>query len=136
MKYNFKIFTDDIYTSPPKKKDPTNKIFYKHIDETWSIDSGDMIEYKISNKGRFRYIIFLIDNLSKYTWCTPLENENAQPILNNFSNILTILKQSPVKLKSDRGAEYYNNNFQNLSKVKNIQHYLRLTGKGPSIVER
>ena len=39
-----KIFIDEIYSSPPRKKYPSNKKIYNHINEIWSIDSVDMIE--------------------------------------------------------------------------------------------
>ena len=39
-----KIFIEEIYSTPPKKNYPTNKIVYNHIDETWSIDLVDMID--------------------------------------------------------------------------------------------
>ena len=50
------IFIDEIYSKPPKKTYPTNKIVYNHIDEIWSIDLADMIDYKISNTQGYRYI--------------------------------------------------------------------------------
>ena len=40
------IFLDEIYFKPPKKIYPTKKIAYNQIDEIWSIDSADMIDYK------------------------------------------------------------------------------------------
>ena len=61
-----KILIDGIYSSPPKKSYPTDKIVYNHIDEIWSIDLADMIDYKISNNKGFRYIFVIIDNYSKY----------------------------------------------------------------------
>ena len=36
-----KIFIDEIYSKAPKKKYPTNKIIYNHVDEIWSIDLAD-----------------------------------------------------------------------------------------------
>ena len=60
-----RIFIDEINSSPPKKKYETNKIVYNHIDEVWSINLADMIDYKISNNERFRYIFVVIDNFSK-----------------------------------------------------------------------
>ena len=49
-----KIFIDEIYSSPPKKIYPTNKIIFNHIDEIWSVDLADMIDYKTSNKKRIQ----------------------------------------------------------------------------------
>ena len=42
-----KIFIDEIYNAPLKKKCPTNKVFYNHVDEIWSTDLAAMIDYKI-----------------------------------------------------------------------------------------
>ena len=41
-----KVFIDEIYSKPPIKNYPTNKIVYNYIDEIWSIDLADMIDYK------------------------------------------------------------------------------------------
>ena len=114
-----KIFIDGIYSSPPKKNYPTNKILYNHIDEIWSIDLADMIHCKISNNKSFRYIFMIIDNFSKYLWAIPLKNKYSQTITNEFSNILTTSNRKPLKLESDRGLELYNSIFQNLLESKN-----------------
>ena len=42
-----KIFIDEIYSKPPKKNYPTNKITYIYIDEIWSIDLADFSDYKV-----------------------------------------------------------------------------------------
>ena len=131
-----KIFIDEIYSTPPRKNYPTNKIVYNHTDEIWSIDLADMIDYKISNNQGYRYIFIVIDNFSKYLWAIPLKNKNSQTITNESSNILSTSKRKPLKLESDRGTEFYNSIFQNLLKSKNIHHYSRYTDKGPSIAER
>ena len=49
-----RTFINDIYSKPPKKNYPTNKIVYNHIDEFWSIDLADMVDYKTSNNKGFR----------------------------------------------------------------------------------
>ena len=61
-----KIILDEIYSKPPRRNYPTNKIIYKHIDEIWSIDSADFSGYKTSNNKGFRYIFVIIDNYSNY----------------------------------------------------------------------
>ena len=131
-----KIFIDEIYSKPPRKNYPTNKIVYNFVDEIWSIDLADFSDYKTSNNKGFRYIFIVIENFSKYLWAIPLKNKYSQTITNEFSNILTKSKRKPIKIESDRGSEFYNNIFQNFLKSKNIQHYSRYTDKGPSIAER
>ena len=131
-----KIFTDENYSTSPRKNYPTNKIVYDHIDEIWSIDLADFSDYKTSNNKGFRYIFIVIENFSKYLWAIPLKNKYSQTITNEFSSILTTSKRKPLKLESDRGSEIYNSIFQNFLESKNIEHYSRYTDKGPSIAER
>ena len=131
-----KIFIDETYSSPPKKKYPTNKIVNIHLDELWSIDLADMIDHKNSKNKGFRYIFIFVDNFSKYLWAIPLKNKYSQTITTEFLNILTKSKRKPLKIESDRGAEFYNSIFQNFLKSKSIHHYSRYTDKGPSIAER
>ena len=64
-KDEIKVFIDEIYSKPPKKIHPTNKILYNHIDETWSFDLADMIDYRTSNNKGFRCIFVIADNFSK-----------------------------------------------------------------------
>ena len=79
-----KIFIDQIYSKPPRKVYPTNKIVYNHIGEIWSIDLADMIDYKISNSKGFRYIFIIIDNYSKYLWAIPLKKNLVKLSQTNF----------------------------------------------------
>ena len=136
MKDKSKIFIDEIYSKPPLRNYPTNKIIYNHIDQIWSIDLADMVDYKISNNKGFRYNFIIVDNFSRYLWAIPLKNKYSQTITNEFSNILTKSKRKPLKLESDRGTEFYNSIFQNFIKNINIKHYSRFLDKGPSIAER
>ena len=53
---------------------PTNKLVYNHIDQMWSFDLADMIDYKISNIKGFRFKFKIVDIFSNYTWCIPLRN--------------------------------------------------------------
>ena len=86
------IFLEEIYCKAPKKNYPTNKIVYNHIDEIWSIDLADMIDYQTSNNKGFRYIFVIIDKYSKYLGAIPLKNKYSQTIINEFPNNLTTSK--------------------------------------------
>ena len=48
-KDNIRTFIDEIYSKPPKKNYPTNKLLYNQIDETWSIDLADSVDYETTN---------------------------------------------------------------------------------------
>ena len=131
-----KIFIDEIYSKPPKKIYPTNRIIYNHIDEIWSIDVADFSDYKTSNNKGYRYIFVIIDNFSNYLWAIPPKNKYSKTITDEFSNILSTSKRKPLKIASDRGTEFYNSIFQKFLRSKNIHHYSRFTDNGPSIAEQ
>ena len=115
---------------------PTIKIVYNHIDEIWSIDLADFLKYKTSINKVYRYIFFIIDNFTKYLWAIPLKNKSSQTITDEFSNSLNKSKRSPLKIESDRGAEFYNSLFQNFLKLEKIHDYSRFTDESPSVAER
>ena len=87
-----KILMNELCNKAPRRNYKTNKIIYNHIDETWSIDLADMIDYKISNIKGFIYIFIIIDNFSKYLWAIPFIKKYSQTITNEFSNVLTTSK--------------------------------------------
>ena len=62
-KDKIKTFFDEVLSSPPKKNYETNKIVYNHVDENWSIDLADMIDYKNSNNKGIIYIYIYIYNI-------------------------------------------------------------------------
>ena len=68
--------------------------------------------------------------------CVPFKNKNAQTTTQDFSKILTTSKRRPIKIESDRGAEFYNSIFQNILKGKTIHQYSRFPDKVSSIAER
>ena len=70
-KDKIKIFIDEIYSKPPKKNYPTNKIMIQSFDGIWSSDLIDMNDYGIKNNKGLRYILVVIDNFSKFGWTIP-----------------------------------------------------------------
>ena len=95
-----------------------------------------MNNYGTSKSKEIRYIFNIIDAFRKITWSIALRNKNSMTMTDEFSNILTISKRKPLKIKNDRGGEWYNSIFQNFLKLKNIQHNSRFTDKRPGIAER
>ena len=113
-----KVFVDEIYSEPPRKNYPNNKNLYNHIDEIWSIDLVDMVDYKSSNKKGCIYIFIINDNFRKDLWCIPNNKKSSKKITEDFSNILTKSKKSPIKTENDRGAKFYHSVFQHFFKNK------------------
>ena len=82
-----KIFINEIYSSPPKNKYPTNKTIIKSIDDTWSSDLLGMNDYGNKNNKNYRYILVVFNKFSKFGWTLTLKKQLCS--INNrcfFSN--------------------------------------------------
>ena len=133
---NIKIFINEIYSKPPKKKYVTIKTDVYHIDDTWSMDILDLKDYGPENNRGFRYVLVTIDNFSKYGWTIPLKNKNAQTIKDSFENILINSKRKPNLIESDRDKGFYNYIFQDFLSKNNIKLYSRNSSFGAVFAER
>ena len=133
---NIKIFINEIYSKPPKKYYATNKTYVYHIDDIWSLDILDLKDYGPENNKGYRYVLVTIDNFSKFGWTIPLKNKNAQTIKDSFENILISSKRKPNLIESDRGKEFYNNNFQDFLNKNDIKLYSRNSSYGAVFAER
>ena len=130
-----KIFIDEIYSKPPKKKCCTKKTIFKSIDDTWSSGILDMNDYGIKNNKGYRYILVVIDNFSKFGWTIPLKNKYEQSITDAFSQIIKTSRRIPYLPKTDDGKEYVNKNFSEFLKNHNIKRYSRNTTLGAVFAE-
>ena len=108
-----KVFIDENYSEPPRKNYPNSEILYNHIDEIWSIDLVDMVDYKSSNKKGCRYIFIINDNFTKDLWCIPNNNKSVKKITEDFSNILTKSKNLPLKQKAIEAQNFIIVSFKN-----------------------
>ena len=133
---NIKIFINEIYSKPPKKKYATNKTDVYFIDDIWSLDILDLKDYGPENNRGYRYVLIIIDNFSKFGWTIPLKNKNAQTIKDSFENILKSSKRKPNLIETDRGKEFYNNIFQDFLNKNNIKIYSRYSSYGAVFAER
>ena len=100
-----KTFINEIYSKAPKKNYSTNKTMIKSIDDTWSSDLLGMNDYGPKNNKGHRYILVVIDNLSKFGWTKPLKNKYGPSITDAFSQIIKTSKSKPNLLKTDDGKE-------------------------------
>ena len=131
-----KIFISEIYSKPPMKNSPTNKTIIKSIDDTWSSDLLDMNDYGIKNNKGYRYILVVIDNLSKFGWTIHLKNKYAQSITDAFSQIIKSSRRKPNLLETDDGKEYVKKIFNEFLNNNSIRRYSRFTDEGAVFAER
>ena len=133
---SIKIFVDETYSKPPKKIYASNKTDVYHVDGIWSLDMLDLKDYGPKNNGRYRYVLVVIDNLSKYCFTTRLKNKNGQTITNSFQNIVINSKRKPNLIESDRSEAFYKSTFQKILKNNNIKHFSRNISLGAVFAER
>lgn len=107
----------------------------KEIDDLWQADLMDLQKYSKFNKG-YKYILVVIDALSKYVWTIPLKLKAKNCVTIAMQNILSKSGRKPKNLQTDLGTEFYNDNFKQLVKKYKINHYSTYSIKKASIVER
>ena len=61
-----KVLIDEIYSKPPKKNYLTNKTDVYLFDDIWNLDNLDLKDYRPENKRGYRYVLVVIDNISKF----------------------------------------------------------------------
>ena len=61
---------------------------------------------------RIRYLLCVIDIISKYAWVVPLKDKKGVTTVNIFQNILDSSKRKPNKIYLDQGSEFYGSSFQ------------------------
>ena len=73
------------------------------------------------NKG-IKYLLCAIDTFSKYAWVDPLKDKKRTSIVNAFQKLFSEGRK-PNKRWVDQGSEFYNNSFNDVLKINNIEMY-------------
>lgn len=107
----------------------------KGIDDLWQADLIDFQNYAKYNKG-YKYVLVIIDALSKYVWAVPLKSKTKECVTNAMLNILCNSTRRPKNLQTDLGKEFYNDTFKQLMTKYKVNHYSTYSVKKASIVER
>ena len=95
-----------------------------------------MNDYGIKNIKGYRFILVVIDNISKFDWTIPLKNKYAQSITDALSQIVKSSKRKPNLLKTHDGKEYVNKIFNDFLNNHHIKRYSRETALGIVFAER
>ena len=81
----------------------------------------------------FRFLLCVIDILSKYAWVVPLKDKKGVSIVDAFQKILDKSRRKPNKIWVDKGSEFYNNSFKKWLKDNDIEMY-SIHNEGKSVV--
>lgn len=125
---------DELHRSA-RRNFPRRCTIIKGLDDLWQADLIDVQKYASFNKG-YKYILVLIDALSKNVWVKPLKSKEKIGVTNAMQSILTESSRQPKNLQTDFGKEFYNESFKRLMKKYKINHYSTYSVKKASIVER
>ena len=121
---------------PTRKRFGTLPVLVFGVDEQWVADLMEVQKIARANRGT-RYLLAVIDVLSKYAWVEPVKDKTGAAVTRAFERILTRAGgRRPLKLQTDAGKEFYNRTFETLLKRHNIQHFSTFGDAKASVVER
>lgn len=114
--------SQDVYTlhKPVHRKFPRLHYNISNIDELWETDLVELGSMKDDNDG-YRYLLVVIDVLSKFVWVIPLLSKTTSAVANGFNQILASTERRPTTLQSDKGKEFVGAAFQKLLKENDIR---------------
>lgn len=115
----------DTYTlhKPVRYKFPRRRVIVSGIDDQWQADLVDLQSLSRFNSG-VRYLLTVIDVLSKYAWVRPLKSKRGSDLVAAFSSILDESQgRRPRKLQTDKGTEFLCGPFQALLKDRGIRFF-------------
>jgi ribosome biogenesis protein Nip4 len=125
-------YTLNVYT---REKFPRRKIILNKIDEVWSADLMDVQRDANQNNG-VRYLLIVVDGLSKFVWVEPLKNKEASNVEAAFKHITQTSKRKPQYLWTDEGTEFLNSKVRHWAETNHIQIYHTQSKVGSVFAER
>ena len=84
----------------------------------------------------YRYMLNVVDVLSKFAWSEPLKDKTAASTLNAFKKIISESNRIPKMLWVDQGKEFYNKTLDEWLKENNITRYSTFSEHKSCVVER
>ena len=108
------------------------------VDYTWQADLVEMQDPKlIAQNKHTRYLLTVIDVLSKYAWVIALKSKKGKGTANAFRYLLENSGgRKPVHLQTDQGKEFYNQHMTPLLDEYNIHHYSTRGEPKAAVVKR
>ena len=111
-----------------------NKTIVSDVDAQWQADLVDMKQFSKYNKG-YKYILTVIDILSKYAWARVLKDKTGKQVACAFKAIFTHDGRVPVKIQTDKGREFLNKDVNCLFKKYGVHHFVTNNEVKAGVVE-
>ena len=103
-----------------RKSYPTRKYYVNAIDDQWQMDLADMNQLQSQNQG-YRYILTVIDILSRYGFARPLKTKMGKEVAAAIEDIFKESNRIPQRIQSDQGTEFYNPHVKALLQRYNVE---------------
>ena len=120
---------------PAGRRFKRNRVFVNGKDEQWQADLVDVQALKKDNDG-YRFLLTVIDVLSKYAWVVPLKDKTGKSLVDAFDTVFKKDGRVPERLQTDAGKEFLNKEFQRFLTSKNVHHFVTYNETKAQIVER
>ena len=106
---------------PRRQRFKTLPVVAEGMDHQWVADLVEVQTLSKYNRG-YRYLLTVIDVVSKYAWVQPLKDKTGVQLVKAFEKILKTGRR-PIQLQTDRGKEFYNKTFQQFLDKEKIHHF-------------
>ena len=123
---------DKVLHKPIIKKFKRRKVYSSYKDNIWGCALADVQLISKFNKG-IKYLLCIIDLLSRYDWVNALKDKKGVSIVNGFQKVFDSSKRKPNKVWVDHVCAFYSNNFKKLLKENDIKIY-STHNEGKSVV--
>lgn len=121
---------------PARKNYPRRRVIIKGIDDLWQADLLELQPHAQDNEGQ-RYVLLVIDCLSKFVWYAGLKTKTAKDVTEGFEKILIdAYPRKPRHLQTDEGKEFHNRSMKALLDRHSINFYSTASNLKACIVER
>ncbi|RWS18828.1 hypothetical protein B4U80_05229, partial [Leptotrombidium deliense] len=97
-----------------------NPIRMYKVDQQWQADLIN-IEKEAKYNSNYRYILVVIDILSRFAFAIPLKNKTSTELIVAFSEIFS--KRKPKIMQMDMGKQFYNKALQTFFRKNDIEYF-------------
>lgn len=118
-----------------RKRYPTRKYYVNSIDDQWQMDLADMNQLQSQNRNH-RYILTVIDILSRYGFARPLKTKTGNEVAAAIESIFTESGRVPKRVQTDQGKEFYNPAVKRLFDRYNVELFSVKSPFKSAMVER
>jgi len=116
----------DAYTlhRPVRKRFARNPYTVTNVGGVWECDLLDVQSYAKYNDN-YSYILYVIDVFSKYLYLIPVKTKSGPAVTSAFRSIFDdkpqIPSRRPIWVRTDKGKEFLNKDFQDMLRDEGIQ---------------